>query len=131
MGSSGLWIQPVSGSGSQGKLDAPGISGSVSSWSRDGRYLFCVLQNNATRQDIYYADLTSDSFRTLIAGCGTIAEQLHGQDLLLTLLFCRAGLRLTFRSGRLGMLRRNNEVIPLATGSRKSARSPPTVEPDL
>jgi Tol biopolymer transport system component len=58
--SSGVWIQPASGSGTQEKLDTPKTFGNVSSWSPNGRYLFLMVQNNATRQDIYYIDLNGD-----------------------------------------------------------------------
>jgi len=56
----GIWIQPTSGSGAQEKLDIPKSFGTVSSWSPNGRYLFLMVQNNATRQDIYYIDLEGD-----------------------------------------------------------------------
>jgi Tol biopolymer transport system component len=58
--SSGVWIQPTSGSGTQEKLDAPKTFGGVTSWSPNGRYLFFMVQNNATRQDVYYIDLNGD-----------------------------------------------------------------------
>src|ERR1700693_187197 len=58
--SSGIWIQPASGSGTQEKLDTPKTFGNVSSWSPNGRYVFFMVQNNATRQDIYYVDLNGD-----------------------------------------------------------------------
>jgi eukaryotic-like serine/threonine-protein kinase len=58
--SSGVWIQPTSGSGTQEKLDTPKTFGSVTSWSPNGRYLFFMVQNNATRQDVYYIDLNGD-----------------------------------------------------------------------
>jgi eukaryotic-like serine/threonine-protein kinase len=58
--SGGMWIQPISGSGSQEKLETPVTWATVASWSPDGRYLFINLQNNATRQDIYFVDLTGD-----------------------------------------------------------------------
>jgi hypothetical protein len=45
---------------------------------------------------------------------GTTAQQPPQQDLLLALSFCRAVYGLTFRKGRSGMLRRNNEVKSLA-----------------
>ena len=48
------------------------------------------------------------------AHVGTTAQQPPQQDLLLALSFCRAVYGLTFRKGRSGMLRRNNEVKPLA-----------------
>jgi len=56
----GIWIQPTSGSGSQEKLEAPKGWGSVLSWSPNGRYLFFMVQNNATREDIYFMDLEGD-----------------------------------------------------------------------
>jgi eukaryotic-like serine/threonine-protein kinase len=58
--SGGIWIQPTNGSGSQENLAAPKSFATVNSWSPDGRYLFFMVQNNATRQDIYYADLNGD-----------------------------------------------------------------------
>jgi Tol biopolymer transport system component len=58
--SGGIWIQPTSGSGNREKLDTPQSWGSVMSWSPNGRYLFCQVQNNATRQDVYYIDLNGD-----------------------------------------------------------------------
>ena len=56
----GWWIQAASGSGTQEKLENPGTWGSVLSWSPSGRYVFFMVQNNATRQDVYYADLDGD-----------------------------------------------------------------------
>jgi serine/threonine protein kinase/Tol biopolymer transport system component len=58
--SGGIWIQPTSGSGNQENLSAPKSFATVNSWSPDGRYLFFMVQNNATREDIYYADLNGD-----------------------------------------------------------------------
>src|ERR1700683_5425856 len=58
--SGGIWIQPTSGSGIQENLQAPKSFATINSWSPDGRYLFFMVQNNATRQDIYYADLNGD-----------------------------------------------------------------------
>ncbi len=58
--STGVWIQPTSGSGTQEKLDTPKTFGSVGSWSPNGRYIFFMVQNNATRQDVYYIDLNGD-----------------------------------------------------------------------
>ena len=55
-----LWIQPTSGSGEQEKLDARQNYAAVTSWSPNGRYLFFVVQNNATRSDIDYIDLNGD-----------------------------------------------------------------------
>jgi eukaryotic-like serine/threonine-protein kinase len=59
-GAGGLWIQSTNGSGSQEKLETPPGAGSVSDWSRDGRYLFVDVQNNATRFDVYSIDLQGD-----------------------------------------------------------------------
>jgi eukaryotic-like serine/threonine-protein kinase len=56
----GVWIQPTSGSGAQEKLETPKSFGTVLSWSPNGRYLFLMVQNNATRQDVYYFDLNGD-----------------------------------------------------------------------
>jgi Tol biopolymer transport system component len=56
----GIWIQPTSGSGNREKLDTPKTFGTVISWSPNGRYLFFMVQNNATRQDVYYIDLEGE-----------------------------------------------------------------------
>jgi hypothetical protein len=56
----GMWIQPTSGSGTQEKIDTPKSFGNVNSWSPNGRYLFLMVQNDATRQDVYYIDLAGD-----------------------------------------------------------------------
>jgi eukaryotic-like serine/threonine-protein kinase len=56
----GIWIQPTGGSGNQEKLETPKSFASVLSWSPNGRYLFLMVQNNATRADIYYIDLNGD-----------------------------------------------------------------------
>ncbi|HVP42958.1 MAG TPA: protein kinase [Terriglobales bacterium] len=56
----GTWIQPTSGSGTKETLESPSTWGFVSSWSPDGRYLFYIVQNNATRTDVYYLDLNGD-----------------------------------------------------------------------
>ena len=58
--SGGIWIQPISGSGNQEQLERPKHFLSVNSWSPNGRYLFFMLQDNATRQDVYYVDLNGD-----------------------------------------------------------------------
>ncbi len=58
--SGGTWIQPTSGSGTKEQLETPSTWGMVTSWSPDGRYLFYMVQNNATRSDIYYLDLNGD-----------------------------------------------------------------------
>jgi eukaryotic-like serine/threonine-protein kinase len=56
----GIWIQPTSGSGTKETLEAPKSFGTVTSWSSNGRYVFFMVQNNATRQDVYYLDLNGD-----------------------------------------------------------------------
>jgi eukaryotic-like serine/threonine-protein kinase len=56
----GVWIQPANGSGTQEKLETPSTFGAVNSWSPNGRYIFFMVQNNATRQDVYYIDLEGD-----------------------------------------------------------------------
>ena len=38
----------------------PKTFANVISWSPKGRYLFFMVQNNATRQDVYYIDLDGD-----------------------------------------------------------------------
>jgi len=58
--------------------------------------------------------ITQTRPRANTAHVGTTAQQPPQQDLLLALSFCRAVYGLTFRKGRSGMLRRNNEVKPLA-----------------
>jgi len=58
--SAGAWIQPANGSGTPERLDTPKTFGSVGSWSPDGRYVFFMVQNNATRQDVYSIDLNGD-----------------------------------------------------------------------
>jgi Tol biopolymer transport system component len=58
--SSGVWIQATNGSGTQEKLDTPKTFGSIVSWSPNGRYIFFMVQNNATRADVYYIDLNGD-----------------------------------------------------------------------
>jgi Tol biopolymer transport system component len=58
--SAGTWIQPTSGSGNKEQLETPKTFGTVTSWSPNGRYLFLMVQNNATRQDVYYIDLDGD-----------------------------------------------------------------------
>jgi Tol biopolymer transport system component len=62
----GIWIQPTTGSGTREKLDTPKTFGTVTSWSPNGRYLFFMVQNNATRQDVYYIDLEGDKKLTPI-----------------------------------------------------------------
>jgi serine/threonine protein kinase/Tol biopolymer transport system component len=55
-----LWIQPASGSGDQEKFEIPQIHAQDVSWSPNGRFLFFMVQNNATRTDVYYIDLNGD-----------------------------------------------------------------------
>jgi len=56
-----MWIQPASGSGTHENLKVPTRNwGTILSWSPNGRYLFFMSQNNATRADVYYIDLTGD-----------------------------------------------------------------------
>jgi Tol biopolymer transport system component/tRNA A-37 threonylcarbamoyl transferase component Bud32 len=55
-----LWTQPVSGAGTQQNLvDSPSWL-NVSDWSRDGRYLFGFVQENKTREDVFFVDLKGD-----------------------------------------------------------------------
>ncbi len=58
--SGGTWLQPTSGSGTKEQLETPATWGMVTSWSPNGRYLFYMVQNNATRADVYYVDLNGD-----------------------------------------------------------------------
>jgi serine/threonine protein kinase/Tol biopolymer transport system component len=58
--SAAAWIQPANGSGTQERLETPKTFGVVGSWSPDGRYVFFMVQNNATRQDVYSIDLNGD-----------------------------------------------------------------------
>jgi len=55
-----LWTQSVSGSGAQQTIaDTPNWM-TLGDWSRDGRYLFGDLQENKTREDIFFVDLKGD-----------------------------------------------------------------------
>ncbi len=72
--SAGMWIQPAGGSGTQEKLETPMTWGTVSSWSPNGRYLFFNLQNNATRNNVYYSDLNGD--KKLVAFLQSPANEL-------------------------------------------------------
>lgn len=55
-----LWIQSVSGSGAKEPIaDTPNWM-ILSDWSRDGRYLFGDVQENKTREDIFFVDLKKD-----------------------------------------------------------------------
>ena len=53
----GVWLQTINGSGNREELENPKSYGTINSWSPSGRYLFFGVQNNATRQDIFYIDL--------------------------------------------------------------------------
>jgi Tol biopolymer transport system component len=53
----GAWLQTINGSGNREDLENPKSYGTINSWSPSGRYLFFGVQNNATRQDIFYIDL--------------------------------------------------------------------------
>ncbi|HEV2021933.1 MAG TPA: protein kinase, partial [Terriglobales bacterium] len=55
-----LWTQPISGAGTQQNLvDSPSWL-TVTDWSRDGRYLFGDVQENKTREDVFFVDLKGD-----------------------------------------------------------------------
>ncbi|MGH9579402.1 MAG: hypothetical protein ACRD2R_00285, partial [Terriglobales bacterium] len=55
-----LWTQAVSGTGAKEDLvDSPSWL-TVNDWSRDGRYLFGDVQENKTRQDVFFVDLKGD-----------------------------------------------------------------------
>ena len=55
-----LWTQSVSGSGAQETIaDTPNWM-TLGDWSRDGRYLFGDVQENKTREDIFFVDLKGD-----------------------------------------------------------------------
>ena len=55
-----LWTQSASGSGAQDKvLDTP-IWIVLGDWSRDGRYLVGDVQENTTREDVFFIDLKGD-----------------------------------------------------------------------
>ena len=56
----GVWIQPTNGSGEHETLEVPANFAAVDSWSPNGRYIFLDVQNNATREDVYYFDLESN-----------------------------------------------------------------------
>jgi eukaryotic-like serine/threonine-protein kinase len=55
-----LWIQPASGSGDQEKFEIPQNNAQRTTWSPNGRYLFFMVQNNATRADVSYIDLAGE-----------------------------------------------------------------------
>ena len=53
-----LWTQSVSGSGAQETIADTPTWMILNDWSRDGRYLFGDVQENKTREDIFFVDLT-------------------------------------------------------------------------
>ena len=55
-----LWTQSVSGTGAQEKIADTPIWIVLNDWSRDGRYLFGDVQENTTREDVYFVDLKGD-----------------------------------------------------------------------
>jgi Tol biopolymer transport system component/tRNA A-37 threonylcarbamoyl transferase component Bud32 len=55
-----LWIQSVSGSGAQEPIGDTPTWMTLDDWSRDGRYLFGDVQENKTREDIFFVDLKGD-----------------------------------------------------------------------
>ena len=55
-----LWTQSVSGSGAQETIADVPTWMILDDWSRDGRYLFGDLQENKTREDIFFVDLKGD-----------------------------------------------------------------------
>ena len=55
-----LWTQSVSGSGAQETITDTPIWMTLGDWSRDGRYLFGDVQENKTREDIFFVDLKGD-----------------------------------------------------------------------
>ena len=55
-----LWTQSVSGSGAQETIANTPNWMTLGDWSRDGRYLFGDVQENKTREDIFFVDLKGD-----------------------------------------------------------------------
>jgi eukaryotic-like serine/threonine-protein kinase len=55
-----LWTQSVSGSGAQDKIVDTPIWIVLSDWSNDGRYLTGDVQENTTREDVFFVDLKGD-----------------------------------------------------------------------
>jgi Tol biopolymer transport system component/predicted Ser/Thr protein kinase len=55
-----LWTQSVSGSGAQEAIADTPTWMTLGDWSRDGRYLFGDVQENKTREDIFFVDLKGD-----------------------------------------------------------------------
>ena len=55
-----LWTQSVSGSGAQDKIADTPVWMVLNDWSKDGRYLIGFVQENTTREDIFFVDLKGD-----------------------------------------------------------------------
>jgi serine/threonine protein kinase len=55
-----LWTQSVGGSGLQDKIADTPVWMVLSDWSKDGRYLIGFVQENTTREDIFFVDLKGD-----------------------------------------------------------------------
>src|SRR5579859_760087 len=55
-----LWTQSVSGTGAQDKIADTPIWMVLTDWSKDGRYLFGDVQENTTREDVFFVDLKGD-----------------------------------------------------------------------
>jgi hypothetical protein len=73
-------------------------------------FIKAELQVGLTFSILGLQSMCADKTSRNTAHVGTTAQQ----DQLLALSFCRAVYGLTFRKRRSGMLRRNNEVKPLA-----------------
>jgi Tol biopolymer transport system component len=55
-----LWTQSVSGTGTQDKIADTPVWIVLTDWSKDGRYLIGDVQENTTREDIFFVDLKGD-----------------------------------------------------------------------
>jgi Tol biopolymer transport system component len=55
-----LWTQSVSGSGARETIADTPTWITLGDWSRDGRYLFGDVQEDKTREDIFFVDLKAD-----------------------------------------------------------------------
>ncbi|MBI2678274.1 MAG: serine/threonine-protein kinase [Candidatus Koribacter versatilis] len=55
-----IWMQPISGAGTQQALVDSPVWIATTDWSRDGRYLFGQVQENKTREDVFFLDLKGD-----------------------------------------------------------------------
>ena len=55
-----LWTQSVGGSGAQDKISDTPVWMVLNDWSKDGRYLIGFVQENTTREDIFFVDLKGD-----------------------------------------------------------------------